>query len=141
MTHSVIKRSSKLSANQQLVFDTLKAESGPLTAYEVIDRVSTGSVWAPPTVYRALKRLIDEGLVHRLESQNAFLACTRSHQSEAWNIFTICENCGATQELSDDDIATRLKDRAAENDFLVAKMTLELRGVCKTCTNPKIAAT
>ena len=141
MTHSVIKRSSKLSANQQLVFDTLKAESGPLTAYEVIDRVSTGSVWAPPTVYRALKRLIDEGLVHRLESQNAFLACTRSHQSETWNVFTICENCGATQELSDDDIATRLRGRAAENDFLVAEMTLELRGVCRTCTNPKIATT
>ena len=94
MTHSVTKGLSKLSANQQLVFDTLKAESGPLTAYEVIDRVSTGSVWAPPTVYRALKRLIDEGLVHRLESQNAFLACTRSHQSKAWIVLQFARIAG-----------------------------------------------
>ena len=70
------KRPPKLYVNQQRVFDTLKAETRPLTAYEVIDRVSTNGVWAPPTVYRALKRLIEESLVHRLESRNAFLACT-----------------------------------------------------------------
>ena len=77
------KRPPKLYVNQQRVFDTLKAETPPLTAYEVIDRVSTNGVWAPPTVYRALKRLIEEDLVHRLESRNAFLACTHPYQNDA----------------------------------------------------------
>ena len=127
------EKSPKLSVNQQRVFDTLKAETHPLTAYEIIDRVSTNGVWAPPTVYRALKRLIKEGLVNRLESRNAFLACTHPHHNNAWVVFTICENCRTTQELSDAEIAARLNDRANENDFFVAKVTLELRGLCHTC--------
>ena len=127
------EKSPKLSVNQQRVFNTLKAETHPLTAYEIIDRVSTNGVWAPPTVYRALKRLIKEGLVHRLESRNAFLACTHPHHNNAWVVFTICENCRTTQELSDAEISARLKDRANENDFFVAKVTLELRGLCHTC--------
>ena len=131
------KATQKLSTNQQRVFDTLKSETRPLTAYEVIDRVSTDEVWAPPTVYRALKRLIEEGLVHRLESRKAFLACTHSHQNDAWVVFTICENCGNTRELSDDEIVSRLKRRASENDFLVTKVALELRGLCQTCANPQ----
>ena len=112
------EKSPKLSVNQQRVFNTLKAETHPLTAYEIIDRVSTNGVWAPPTVYRALKRLIKEGLVHRLESRNAFLACTHPHQNNAWVVFTICENCRTTQELSDAEIAARLKTQANKNEFL-----------------------
>ena len=116
------KRPPKLYVNQQRVFDTLKAETRPLTAYEVIDRVSTNGVWAPPTVYRALKRLLEEGIVHRLESRNAFLACTHPHhQNEARVVFTICVNSGITQKLSDAETATRLKTRANENDFLSRK--------------------
>ena len=115
------KRPPKLYVNQQRVFDTLKAETPPLTAYEVIDRVSTNGVWAPPTVYRALKRLIEEGLVHRLESRNAFLACTHPHQNDARVVFAICVNSGITQKLSDAAIATRLKTRANEHDFLSRK--------------------
>ena len=115
------KRPPKLYVNQQRVFDTLKAETRPLTAYEVIDRVSTNGVWAPPTVYRALKRLIEESLVHRLESRNAFLACTHPHQHDARVVFAICVNSGITQKLSDAAIATRLKTRANENDFLSRK--------------------
>ena len=127
------ERLPKLSVNQQRVFDTLKAETHPLTAYEIIDRVSTNGVWAPPTVYRALEHLIKRGLVHRLESQKAFIACTRSHQADTSVIFAVCENCGTTKELLDDEISTRLKRCADENSFHVAKATLELRGLCLLC--------
>ena len=123
----------KLSVNQQRVYEILTASIKPLTAYEVIDHASTDEMWAPPTVYRALKHLIKRGLVHRLESQKAFIACTRSHQADTSVIFAVCENCGTTKELLDDEISTRLKRCADENSFHVAKATLELRGLCLLC--------
>ena len=124
---------SKLSVNQQRVHDTLTAAIQPLTAYEVIDRISTDGTWAPPTVYRALKRLIEQGLVHRLESRNAFVACTCQHKMNESVIFIVCEKCDATKELLDVEISTRLKQLADEHSFLVARRTLELRGLCERC--------
>ena len=127
------KQRSKLSVNQQRVHDTLTAAIQPLTAYEVIDRISTDGTWAPPTVYRALKRLIEQGLVHRLESRNAFVACTCPHKMNESVIFIVCEKCDATKELLDGEISARLKQRADEHSFLVARTTLELRGLCERC--------
>ena len=124
----------KLSVNQQRVYEILTTSIKPLTAYEVIDHVGIDEAWAPPTVYRALKYLIRRGLVHRLESQKAFIACTRPHHAGTSVIFAVCENCGSTRELLDEDISTRLKRCADENDFRVAKTTLELRGLCLLCT-------
>ena len=123
----------RLSVNQQRVYQTLTSSIRPLTAYEVIDRVSAEDVWAPPTVYRALNALIELGLVHRLESRKAFVACTRSHQPVTSAIFVVCNNCGATKELLDEDISTRLKRCADANKFYLVKATLELQGLCQQC--------
>ena len=124
-----------LTTRQQRIFDALKDEKRPLTAYELIDRVSTDTVWAPPTIYRALRRLMDQGLVHRLESRNAFLACTISHQKNEWVAFTVCDRCNAAEEFIDDELASRLKARAQQKRFHVLETTLELRGLCPLCAS------
>ena len=126
-------RSKTLSVNQQRVYQTLTASIRPLTAYEVIDRVNTEDVWAPPTVYRALNTLIELGLIHRIESRKAFLACTCPHQADTSAIFVVCDNCGITKELLDDEVSARLKRCADENKFRIARTTLELRGLCQQC--------
>ena len=76
---------------------------------------------------------MDQGLVHRLESRNAFLACTVSHQKNEWVVFTICDRCDAAQELIDEELASLLKARAKQKSFQVLEMTLELRGLCRLC--------
>ena len=111
----------------------MKDEKRPLTAYELIDRVSTDTIWAPPTVYRALRRLIEQGLIHRLESRNAFLACTVSHQKNEWAVFTIWDRCDESQELIDEELASILKAHAKQKSFQVREMTLELRGLFRLC--------
>ena len=81
------------------VLEVLAASHKPLGAYEIIDLVAArGPRPAPITIYRALDFLTAQGLVHRIESRNAFLACINNHASDAPVVFLICEHCGAVGE-------------------------------------------
>jgi Fur family zinc uptake transcriptional regulator len=124
---------SHLAPNHRRVFDALVAAGRPVTAYEIIDAVREDGITAPPTVYRALGRLIEEGLAHRLESRNAYVACAHGHHGHPAAAFVICETCGETVELSDPDVEARLKARATTVGFEVDSITLELRGRCAAC--------
>lgn len=128
-----IRTKAELPANCQVVFDALKAAKRPLSAYEIIEEVRDKGISAPPTVYRALTRLISEGLAHRLESLNAFVSCTHRHPHSNAAIFMICNDCGATNELSDSGVAERLAKKAAARKFVVKTTTIELRGHCEQC--------
>src|ERR1019366_354132 len=52
----------------------------------------------PITIYRALDFLREQGLVHRIESRNAFIACVQNHASADPVVFLICEQCGTVGE-------------------------------------------
>lgn len=123
-----------LTRNQGLVLGALEGESGPLSAYTILDRLREHGLRAPLQVYRALDKLVEFGLVHRLESLNAFVACRHpgcdEHQAIA---FTICERCGKVAEISDDSLASRLRSLAEAAGFAPTKSTVELRGVCRDC--------
>ena len=86
--------------NDEMVFAALSKADRPLTAYELLGRLRTKGITAPPTVYRSLDRLIKDGLAHRLETLNAFVACANPHHRTS-AIFAICRTCGTTAELSD----------------------------------------
>lgn len=127
------KASRKAKANHQLVFDALKSARRPLSAYDLIGQLKDAGIKAPPTVYRALTRLVDEKRAHRLESLNAFVACTHDHSPGASAVFAICDNCGNVDELVDNDVAAKLARRAAAKSFTVKSTTIELRGTCGEC--------
>ena len=124
-----------LTKNQALVFGALTAADGPLTAYAILDLLRADGFRAPLQVYRALDKLLEFGMVHRLESLNAFLACRHpgcsSHDSAA---FAICETCGQVDEFTPDEAIALLKDWAVTSGFHLAKTTVELRGECRSCT-------
>ena len=67
-------RERPLVSNHQQVLQLLKSARSPMTAYEILDAVRKKGITAPPTVYRALARLQEDGMVHRLESINAYVA-------------------------------------------------------------------
>jgi len=123
-----------LTKNQSLVLGILSKSDGPLSAYTILDRLRDDGFRAPLQVYRALDKLLEFGMVHRLESLNAFVACQQpacdAHQIVA---FTICETCGEVREISDDAIGKLLKKLAKASDFALKKSTVELRGICHTC--------
>lgn len=124
----------ELTKNQTLVLDALSRTDGPLSAYSLLDELREHGVRAPLQVYRALEKLIDYGLVHRLESLNSFVACAHPHDHKHGLVtFAICDNCGQVDEFSDAVIETRLKGWAKEHSFKLAKTTIEMRGACMRC--------
>lgn len=127
------KRRRGLSANHAAVFDVLKSARRPMTAYELIDVLRPAGITAPPTVYRALSRLIEDGLAHRLESLNAFVACSHGTDHGGPVVFTICNECGTADEFTDEDVTALLRSHAAERDFSIQSAMLELRGRCGAC--------
>lgn len=126
----------ELTKNQSLVFGTLSAAEGPLSAYDILDRLRDKGFRAPLQVYRALDKLLEFGLVHRLESLNAFIACAHpdcgAHDTMA---FAICESCGHVAEFSDDAITEQLDKWAGSEKFRLNRTIIELRGRCADCRN------
>ena len=110
----------------------LQAER-PLTAYQLLDRLKETRKGAmPPTIYRALDFLIENKLIHKVESLNAFVPCEAGHHEHAIQ-FLICNRCGQVTELEDRGISRAL-DRAAEaNGFIASGTIVEIEGTCAAC--------
>ncbi|MGB3834930.1 MAG: Fur family transcriptional regulator [Mesorhizobium sp.] len=128
----------ELTKNQALVLDALSRTEGPLSAYSLLDQLRAHGFRAPLQVYRALDKLIEYGLVHRLESINSFVACAHPHDHALGHkhgpiAFAICDACGQVDEFSDAVVEKRLRNWASEHSFRLSKTTIEMRGTCANC--------
>ncbi len=125
-----------LTRNQSLVFDSLVEADGPLSAYTLLDRLRDQGFRAPLQVYRALDKLVEFGMVHRLESLNAFVACAHPHEgcsSHGTVAFMICSKCSQVAEFHDHDVDHHLDDITRKSGFKAEKTTIEIRGLCSAC--------
>ncbi|WP_106478185.1 Fur family transcriptional regulator [Phytohalomonas tamaricis] len=115
------------------VFEMISESPSGLKAYELLDRLSSEHAAArPPTVYRALDFLIEQGLVHRIESFNAYVACPCPNHSRGFQLM-ICRNCGLVEEIHQHDVTTLLDQVAASHGFSIERQTIELSGLCAEC--------
>src|SRR5215208_3972539 len=94
------ERGARLTAIRRQVLEALAGTHAPIGAYELIERLENGEGHrpAPITVYRALDFLLEQGLAHRIESRNAFVACAHEHGDRGVLMFLICESCGSVGE-------------------------------------------
>jgi Fur family zinc uptake transcriptional regulator len=128
-----------LTKNQGLVLDVLTRSDQPVSAYTILDRLRDQGFRAPLQVYRALDKLTEAGLVHRLESLNAFVACAHRHadccggHAHGTVAFAICTGCGQATEFHDADIDKRLETWAKTRGFQPQKTVIEIRGLCANC--------
>ncbi|EPM67522.1 zinc uptake regulation protein [Pseudomonas syringae pv. theae ICMP 3923] len=140
--HSALAEAETLCTQQGLRLTTLRRRvlelvwqsHKPLGAYDILAVLSEedGRRAAPPTVYRALDFLLENGLVHRIASLNAFTGCnhpTHVHQGQ----FLICRLCHAAIELQHPAISSAVVDAAAGVGFAVEGQTVEIVGVCAGC--------
>src|SRR5215470_2348676 len=128
------ERGRRLTPIRRRVLAALLASHKPLGAYEIIDRLAPkGPRPAPITAYRALEFLRENGLVHRIESRNAFIACVHNHAAEALVVFLICERCGAVGEASSADVTSTLTAAARAAGFTPRSPVIELSGICTHC--------
>jgi len=125
----------ELSQNQKLVMDVLERQAAPLSAYMILEELRGDGLKAPLQVYRALEKLMSFGMVHRLESLNAFIACSHmSCESTGATAFVICDKCEHVQEICDDSVSAFLSSLAEKTKMKTSKSSIELHGICDGCT-------
>ena len=130
------KRASELNNKQSLVMNLLSKSKGPLSAYQILYDLNDHGFRGPTQVYRVLDKLLELGLVHRLESMNAFVACQQEkcdEKNKEINLFTICEICGSVQELLNNGLKNIVNSLSKDNNFQLKNSVLELNGVCSKC--------
>ncbi|MCG7954901.1 MAG: transcriptional repressor [Candidatus Thiodiazotropha taylori] len=123
----------RLTKLRHQVLELIWANHQPVGAYELLDQLThEGRKAAPPTVYRALDFLMENGLVHRISSRNAYVGCSNAgHEHTAQ--FLICESCGQVAELDNAQIGSVIAKGANQLGFTVAQWTLEISGTCDQC--------
>lgn len=127
-------RGERLTPIRRRVLESLLASHQPLGAYELIDRLAArGARPAPITIYRALDFLRAQGLVHRIESRNAFIACVQHHGRGDPVVFLICEKCGTVGEAASAAVADTIKTASRAAGFTPKTPVIEISGVCAHC--------
>ena len=126
-------RAQRLTPMRRQVLEALLTSHQPLGAYEIIDRLQQKNRPAPITVYRALDFLLAQGLVHRIESRNAFIACISPHQAGAMTVFLLCDLCGAVGEAPSAAVAKSLVAAAKSAGFTPKTPVIEIPGICAHC--------
>jgi Fur family zinc uptake transcriptional regulator len=137
-------RGAKLTGLRRQVLGLILEAPAPTGAYDLLDRLrERRGPAAPPTVYRALEFLQEQGLVHRLESLSAFVGCVdaqghghghghdHAHPHQAQ--FLICRNCRRVTEIEDHALAHALAAAAKRVGFAVTAATIEAEGMCADC--------
>jgi Fur family zinc uptake transcriptional regulator len=128
------QRAQKFTPIRRQVLQALLSSHRPLGAYEVIDQLAKAMPRpAPITVYRALDFLMENGLVHRIESRNAYLACAHDHDAAAMVAFLICERCGSVGEIPAAPVAQSLNAAARATGFAPKLSVVEITGTCAHC--------
>ena len=128
------QRGERLTPMRRHVLEILAGSHKPLGAYEIMDLAAPkGPRPAPITVYRALDFLRQNGLVHRIESRNAFVACVHNHASAEPVVFLICERCGAVGEAASMAVAATLSSAARAAGFTPKSPVIEIGGICAHC--------
>ena len=130
------KPSQRLTPIRREVLEALLSSHRPLGAYEVIEELAKAKPRpAPITVYRALDFLMDNGLVHRIASRNAYLACAHGHDEHATMAFLICERCGLVGEVAAASVAESLDESVRATGFAPRVSLVEVTGMCAHCRN------
>ena len=124
-----------LTPARRRILEILAREGRPLGAYEMIDKVAeaTGKRPAPISIYRALDFLLENSLIHRLASRNAYLACGHGHNAQEPIVFLICEACGSVAEATSAAMRGALGELIAQAEFSPRAQVMEVAGRCRAC--------
>lgn len=128
------KNGLRLTEQRRAVLEALAESAHPCGAYDLIEalRAKKGRAFAPIAIYRALDFLKENGLIHRIESLNAFIACPHRHDDDNV-VFLICETCRHVEETIAAPLNQALKGVAEAHGFAPRHQVVEISGLCSAC--------
>jgi Fur family transcriptional regulator, zinc uptake regulator len=131
------KHGAQFTELRRSVLTLILEADAPLTAYQLLDRLKENRKGAvPPTIYRALDFLTEQGLIHKVKCLNAFIPCTDSEHDHHAVQFLICQKCGTVSEIEDHAISQALERAAEKQGFHPNHAIVELDGTCAACSAP-----
>ena len=131
------ERGVRLTEQRRRVLELICLADKPQGAYDILAAIQRRQPRAaPPTVYRALDFLLEQGLIHKLETLHAFIGCNHPDHPHA-SQFLICNECGDVTELDNDAIADSLVEAAQASGFEPGRPVVELTGTCADCRKPE----
>ena len=119
--------------NNAVVLNILKKNTKGLTAYEILNRVQKFKSVQPMTIYRALKHLTDNGLIHKTNKNKTFHLCNTSGSHEHNAVFAVCNDCGVAEELKTKLFSKIIKHVKSKSKFNFNSFNLEITTTCKEC--------
>jgi Fur family zinc uptake transcriptional regulator len=119
--------------NNQLVLNILKKNTKGLTAYEILSRLQKIKFVQPMTIYRSLKKLIDQGLIHKSNHKKTFHLCNSGKKYNHNPALAICKDCGSTEELNPKLFSKVLKHITSKRKYNFSHYELEISTLCKEC--------
>src|SRR5436190_18070806 len=133
------EKSLRFTKLRQDVFQEIAATYTSIGAYDVLARLAEKGIrLAPISVYRAIDALIEAGVIHRLESKNAYFACRRlDHATGRRPIFLACERCNAVQEVDSEGIFETIDRLSRGASFQPRVKFVEVSGLCRNCASKK----
>lgn len=124
-------RSIKLTPIRREVLLLVWQSHKAIKAYDILEQLNKYSA-KPPTVYRALNFLQEQGFIHKIESLNAYTGCPNP-QIPHQGFLLICDYCGNISELYEPEIATKIEAQSHEQNFIIQKTVIEIHGICENC--------
>lgn len=113
----------------RLVLEQLRASNRALGAYAIAQRSRrTPSPLAPNQVYRILNRLIERGIVRRVELLSAYI-CIQPGQTGV----AVCRNCRTVAAFEADVLSDPLESFCRARGFAPSKAIIEVSGLCPHC--------
>lgn len=129
-------RGVRLTTQRKRVFELICSSPKASSAYELLEELKQTEPQAkPPTVYRALDFLMEQGFIHRVESTNSYIQCGSCNAHKHYSHMLICDKCSNVIELQDDSLVALLVNNAEEHGFTITNHVIESHGVCKNCAS------
>ena len=119
--------------NNYLVLNILKKNPKGLTAYQILNRIQKFKFVQPMTIYRALKDLVEQGLIHKTNKNKTFHLCNSSENHDHNAVLAVCNDCGLAEELNTNIFSKIIKDIKTKKKFNFDNFNLEITATCKEC--------
>ncbi|MCW1873247.1 zinc uptake transcriptional repressor Zur [Erwinia sp. INIA-01] len=129
------QRSVRLTPQRMEVLRLMTEHNASISAYDLLDLLRASEPQAkPPTVYRALDFLLEQGFIHRVESTNSYVVCHHFEEPSHTSAMLICDRCGSVTEQHADGVEEILKKLAQKTGFTLAHSVIEAHGFCQKCS-------
>ncbi|QWF72130.1 transcriptional repressor [Methylomonas paludis] len=131
--HLCRQRGVQLTPIRHKVLELILTSHKAVKAYDLLDQIKpVNDAAKPATVYRALDFLLEQGLIHRVESLNAFVGCHRSGTQHD-QLLLICSVCHDIEERPATQVIQALAAELSTARFTAQRKTIEIHGLCEKC--------